>query len=222
MHLREPALVDQGDRVRTGRADRLRRRHRPRQRLPPALRGVERAGLVLRRLALRPAARPAGLGRVQLDALWREDDRLARRERPPATSAAAASNSGRGSASASAWPRGQLLGQTAEPLRRPSPSRRPRAPRVARRSAAWAASYWARSASSRACAEVLAVAGSSHGVYSHSIVPGGLDVMSSTTRLTSRTSLIMREAICSSRSYGSLAQSAVIASSEVTARIATT
>ena len=38
------------------------------------------------------------------------------------------------------------------------------------------------------------------GRYSHSIVPGGLDVMSSTTRLTSRSSLIMREAICSSRS----------------------
>ena len=36
--------------------------------------------------------------------------------------------------------------------------------------------------------------------YSHSIVPGGLDVMSSTTRLTSRISPIMREAICSSRS----------------------
>ena len=36
--------------------------------------------------------------------------------------------------------------------------------------------------------------------YSHSIVPGGLDVMSSTTRLTSRSSLIIREAICSSRS----------------------
>jgi hypothetical protein len=36
--------------------------------------------------------------------------------------------------------------------------------------------------------------------YSHSIVPGGLLVMSSTTRLTSRISLIMREAICSSSS----------------------
>ena len=36
--------------------------------------------------------------------------------------------------------------------------------------------------------------------YSHSIVPGGLLVMSSTTRLTSRSSLIMRDAICSSRS----------------------
>ena len=38
------------------------------------------------------------------------------------------------------------------------------------------------------------------GPYSHSIVPGGFDVMSRTTRLTSRISLIMREAICSSRS----------------------
>ena len=38
------------------------------------------------------------------------------------------------------------------------------------------------------------------GRYSHSIVPGGLDVMSRTTRLTSRISLIMREAIRSSRS----------------------
>jgi hypothetical protein len=37
-------------------------------------------------------------------------------------------------------------------------------------------------------------------LYSHSIVPGGLLVMSSTTRFTSRISLIMREAICSSRS----------------------
>ena len=58
--------------------------------------------------------------------------------------------------------------------------------------------------------------------YSHSMVPGGLLVMSSTTRLTSRISLIIREEIRSSRSYGSRAQSAVIASSEVTARTATT
>jgi hypothetical protein len=43
-------------------------------------------------------------------------------------------------------------------------------------------------------------AGGSPRAYSHSIVPGGLLVMSSTTRLTSRISLIMREAICSSRS----------------------
>ena len=38
------------------------------------------------------------------------------------------------------------------------------------------------------------------GGHSHSIVPGGLDVMSSTTRLTSRISLIIRDAIRSSRS----------------------
>jgi hypothetical protein len=36
--------------------------------------------------------------------------------------------------------------------------------------------------------------------YSHSIVPGGLLVMSSTTRPTGRISLIIREAIFSSRS----------------------
>src|ERR671939_322584 len=57
------------------------------------------------------------------------------------------------------------------------------------------------------------------GDYSHSIVPGGLDVMSSVTRLTCGSSLIMREATFSSRGYGSRAQSAVIASSLVTARI---
>jgi 8-oxo-dGTP pyrophosphatase MutT (NUDIX family) len=58
--------------------------------------------------------------------------------------------------------------------------------------------------------------------YSHSIVPGGLLVISSTTRPTGRISLIIRDAICSSRSYGSLAQSAVMASSLVTARITIT
>src|SRR3712207_9090760 len=35
------------------------------------------------------------------------------------------------------------------------------------------------------------------GRHSHSMVPGGLEVMSRTTRLTSRSSLIIREAICS-------------------------
>ena len=58
--------------------------------------------------------------------------------------------------------------------------------------------------------------------YSHSIVPGGLLVMSRTTRPTGRISLIIREAICSRRSYGKRAQSAVIASSLVTARITIT
>ena len=36
--------------------------------------------------------------------------------------------------------------------------------------------------------------------YSHSMVPGGLDVTSSTTRLTSRTSLVIRVEIFSSTS----------------------
>jgi len=55
--------------------------------------------------------------------------------------------------------------------------------------------------------------------YSHSIVAGGLEEMSRATRLTSRISLMIRFETRSSRSYGSRAQSAVIASSEVTARI---
>src|SRR5213078_2702319 len=59
------------------------------------------------------------------------------------------------------------------------------------------------------------------GCYSHSIVEGGFDVMSSTTRFTAGTSLTIRDEIVSSRSYGSRAQSAVIASSLVTARITT-
>ena len=57
--------------------------------------------------------------------------------------------------------------------------------------------------------------------YSHSMVPGGLLVMSSTTRLTSRTSLVIRVLIFSSTSYGSRPQSAVIASSLVTGRSTT-
>lgn len=52
--------------------------------------------------------------------------------------------------------------------------------------------------------------------YSHSIVPGGLLVMSSTTRLTSRTSLVMRVEIRASTSNGTRDQSAVIASSDDT------
>ena len=56
--------------------------------------------------------------------------------------------------------------------------------------------------------------------YSHSIVAGGFEVTSSTTRFTAGISLMIREETSSIRSYGSRAQSAVIASSEVTARIA--
>src|SRR6185312_11235446 len=56
--------------------------------------------------------------------------------------------------------------------------------------------------------------------YSHSIVPGGFEVMSYTTRLMPRTSLIIRLEIVRSTSYGSGAQSAVMPSSLSTARIA--
>ncbi len=54
--------------------------------------------------------------------------------------------------------------------------------------------------------------------YSHSIVPGGLLVMSSTTRLTSGTSLVIRVEIRYRTASGSRAQSAVMASSLVTGR----
>jgi len=54
--------------------------------------------------------------------------------------------------------------------------------------------------------------------YSHSMVPGGLLVTSSTTRLTSGTSLVIRVEIRASTSYGTRVQSAVIASSEETGR----
>jgi hypothetical protein len=55
-------------------------------------------------------------------------------------------------------------------------------------------------------------------IYSHSIVPGGLEVTSSTTRLTPSTSFVIRFEILASTSYGSRVQSAVIASSEDTGR----
>ena len=50
------------------------------------------------------------------------------------------------------------------------------------------------------------------------MVPGGLLVTSSTTRLTSATSFVIRVEIRSSTSYGRRVQSAVIASSELTGR----
>ena len=55
-------------------------------------------------------------------------------------------------------------------------------------------------------------------VYSHSIVAGGFDVTSSTTRFTSATELVMRVEILASTSYGRRVQSAVIASSDETGR----
>lgn len=54
--------------------------------------------------------------------------------------------------------------------------------------------------------------------HSHSIVAGGLLEISYTTRLTPRTSLMMREDTFARNSYGKRAQSAVIPSFEVTAR----
>src|SRR5262249_60786389 len=56
--------------------------------------------------------------------------------------------------------------------------------------------------------------------YSHSMVPGGLEVTSYTTRLIPRTSFTMRLEMILSTSYGSGTQSAVMPSSEWTARIA--
>jgi len=50
------------------------------------------------------------------------------------------------------------------------------------------------------------------------MVPGGFDVISRTTRLTSLTSFVIRLEIRASTSSGILAQSAVIASSLVTGR----
>src|SRR3954451_14724924 len=57
--------------------------------------------------------------------------------------------------------------------------------------------------------------------HSHSIVDGGFDEMSYTTRLMPRTSFTIRDEMRASRSCGSRAQSAVIPSRLSTARIAT-
>ena len=64
-------------------------------------------------------------------------------------------------------------------------------------------------------------AGAAEAGYSHSIVPGGLLVTSSTTRLICGTSLVIRVEMCARTSSGSRAQSAVIASSLVTGRSTT-
>src|SRR6266851_1206271 len=59
------------------------------------------------------------------------------------------------------------------------------------------------------------------GHHSHSIVEGGFELMSYTTRLMPRTSLTMRDEIRARSSCGSRAQSAVMPSRLSTARIAT-
>src|SRR5581483_5922245 len=56
--------------------------------------------------------------------------------------------------------------------------------------------------------------------YSHSIVEGGFELMSYTTRLIPLTSLTMREEIVARRSCGRRAQSAVMPSRLSTARMA--
>ncbi len=58
--------------------------------------------------------------------------------------------------------------------------------------------------------------------YSHSMVLGGLDEISKTTRFTPLTSLMMRFEILPRSSYGKRAQSAVMASWLITARNAMT
>ena len=57
--------------------------------------------------------------------------------------------------------------------------------------------------------------------YSHSIVPGGFEVMSRQTRFTCFTSFTILVEMTFSTSYGMRAQSAVIPSIEVTARTTT-
>src|SRR5580704_7916502 len=56
--------------------------------------------------------------------------------------------------------------------------------------------------------------------HSHSIVPGGLEVTSYTTRFTPFTSFTIREEIVFRTSWGRATQSAVMPSSELTALIA--
>src|SRR5207245_5081168 len=58
-------------------------------------------------------------------------------------------------------------------------------------------------------------------VYSHSMVPGGFDVMSNTTRFTPSTSLTIRLLMRASTRAGTRARSAAIAASLVTTRPAT-
>jgi len=73
-------------------------------------------------------------------------------------------------------------------------------------------------------AYLLALPGrlSGDGRHSHSIVAGGLPLMSYTTRLIPRTSLMMRLLTLPSRLWGSSAQWAVMKSWVCTARRATT
>src|SRR5438876_9818806 len=64
--------------------------------------------------------------------------------------------------------------------------------------------------------------GPAHRIYSHSIVEGGFELTSKTTRFTPFTSLMTRAEMDANTSAGSRAQSAVMPSTLVTARTATT
>ena len=68
MHLRQAALVDEGDRVRTGQLIGYVGDTGDASRLPPALRDVDGSGLVRRRSPDRPAAVAARLGQDVLRA----------------------------------------------------------------------------------------------------------------------------------------------------------
>ena len=61
-----------------------------------------------------------------------------------------------------------------------------------------------------------------NGLHSHSMVAGGLELMSYVTRFTPRTSLMIRLEILPNTSAGNANQSAVMPSRLVTARSATT
>ena len=115
---------------------------------------------------------------------------------PTSTSADPASNSGTGSMptlrAASMTCRTSSRNASASPAE-PATARTTSARRIAEGSSSRAP----RSASSRAWTQSARAVSER---YSHSIVPGGFDVMSRTTRLTSRISLIIREAMRSSRS----------------------
>ena len=139
--------------------------------------------------------------------------------RPPSARSTASSPPGwSGSTSASTtsttgcarWTASSRASRRARKRRWPGPSRPP-PPALPRASPPWRTpcSRWP-----RRCSVPRAR-------YSHSMVPGGLLVTSRTTRLTSRTSLVIRVEIRASTSYGSRAQSAVIASSLVTGLITT-
>ena len=116
---------------------------------------------------------------------------------------------GRGRAPAIAWISRDLLPELDKALRASRRRRRTGGPPPSERSAQL----------NRGPPTVAAAsAGGQPARYSHSMVAGGFEVASSTTRFTPATSLVIRVEIRANTSYGSRVQSAVIASSEETGR----